>query len=149
MAQMRYGGADGRLDIGLRSGDLRRRAVARLSRRRSRGMRGRQAREPAFREPVRHGREVRRRDPSRGGHRAYEAISGREPMSAEAVADLRLYDYLPYKGRPKISWPGGAQIAVWIAPNVEFYEYAPPTNPQRTPWARPLPDVLAYSHRDY
>ena len=70
-------------------------------------------------------------------------------MSTEAVADLRLYDYLPYKGRPKISWPGGAQIAVWIAPNVEFYEYAPPTNPQRTPWARPLPDVLAYSHRDY
>ena len=59
-------------------------------------------------------------------------------MSGETVADLRLYDYLPYKGRPKIAWPGGAQIAVWVAPNVEFYEYSPPTNPQRTPWARPL-----------
>lgn len=70
-------------------------------------------------------------------------------MTAAPVADLALYDYLPYRGRPKITWPNGAQIAVWVAPNVEFYEYEPPTNPQRTPWSRPVPDVLAYSHRDY
>ena len=36
-----------------------------------------------------------------------------------------------------------------MAPNIEFYEYEPPPNPQRTPWPRPAPDVLAYSHRDY
>lgn len=64
-------------------------------------------------------------------------------------SDPGLYGYLPYRNRPKIVWPGGARIAVWIAPNIEFYEFAPPTNPQRTPWARPLPDVLAYSHRDH
>lgn len=64
-------------------------------------------------------------------------------------ADPGLYDYLPYPNRPKIEWPNGAQIAVWIAPNIEFYEFEPPPNPKRTPWARPLPDVLAYSHRDY
>ena len=64
-------------------------------------------------------------------------------------SDPGLYDYIPYNRRPKITWPNGAKIAVWIAPNIEFYEYAPPPNPQRTPWARPLPDVLAYSHRDY
>lgn len=63
--------------------------------------------------------------------------------------DPGLYDYIPYNRRPKITWPNGAKIAVWIAPNIEFYEYAPPPNPQRAPWARPLPDVLAYSHRDY
>lgn len=64
-------------------------------------------------------------------------------------ADPRLYDYLPYHRRPKIAWPNGARIAVWVAPNIEFYELDPPPNPKRKPWARPLPDVLAYSHRDY
>ena len=63
--------------------------------------------------------------------------------------DPGLYDYLPYDRRPKLEWPGGAKIAVWIAPNIEFYELQPPVNPKRTPWARPVPDVLAYSHRDY
>ncbi len=63
--------------------------------------------------------------------------------------DPGLYHYLPYNRRPKITWPNGAKIAVWVAPNIEFYEYEPPPNPTRTPWARPLPDVLAYSQRDY
>lgn len=64
-------------------------------------------------------------------------------------ADLGLYDYLPYRGRPKITWPGGARVALWVAPNIEFYELRPPPNPQRAPWTRPDPDVLAYSQRDY
>jgi len=64
-------------------------------------------------------------------------------------SDPGLYDYIPYNRRPRIAWPNGAKIAVWVAPNIEFYEFTPPPNPQRTPWARPLPDVLAYSHRDY
>ena len=64
-------------------------------------------------------------------------------------SDLGLYDYLPWPNRPKIVWPGNKKIAVWIAPNIEFYEYDPPNNPTRTPWARPNPDVLQYSHRDY
>ncbi|MCP8939467.1 polysaccharide deacetylase family protein [Alsobacter sp. SYSU M60028] len=63
--------------------------------------------------------------------------------------DPGLYDYIPYYRRPNIVWPNGAKIAVWIAPNIEFYEFQPPPNPMRTPWGRPLPDVLAYSHRDY
>jgi allantoinase len=64
-------------------------------------------------------------------------------------ADPGLYSYLPYRNRPQIVWPGGARIAVWIAPNIEFYEYAPLPNPQRKAWTRPLPDVLGYSTRDY
>jgi allantoinase len=67
----------------------------------------------------------------------------------QKAADLGLYDYLPYRDRPKITWPGGARVALWVAPNIEFYELDPPANPQRAPWARPHPDVLAYSHRDY
>ena len=64
-------------------------------------------------------------------------------------ADPGLFGYWPYDARPKITWPGGARVALWIAPNIEFYEYAPPANPHRKPWPRPLPDVLGYATRDY
>lgn len=59
------------------------------------------------------------------------------------------YRYRLYSQRPKIVWPGGARLAFWVAPNIEFYELHPPKNPQRTPWPRPLPDIVPYSHRDY
>ena len=64
--------------------------------------------------------------------------------------DPGLYDYLPYDNRrPKISWPNGARVAFWLAPNIEFYELDPPRNPTRGAWPRPAPDVLGYSYRDY
>jgi peptidoglycan/xylan/chitin deacetylase (PgdA/CDA1 family) len=63
--------------------------------------------------------------------------------------DTGLYRYAPYRGRPKISWPDGARVAFWVAPNIEHYEWQPPTNPTRKPWPRHEPDVLNYSHRDY
>ena len=64
--------------------------------------------------------------------------------------DPGLYDYLPDDGnRPKITWPKGARVAFWVAPNIEFYELDPPKNPSRTSWARPQPDVLNYAYRDY
>ena len=64
-------------------------------------------------------------------------------------AEPGLYDYLPYFDRPRIAWPGGARLAFWCAPNIEHYEIDPPPNPLRAPWARPHPDVLGYSWRDY
>jgi peptidoglycan/xylan/chitin deacetylase (PgdA/CDA1 family) len=64
-------------------------------------------------------------------------------------SDLGLYDYNPYVDRPRIRWPDGARIAFWVAPNIEFYELEPPLNPTRKAWARPTPDVLSYSQRDY
>jgi peptidoglycan/xylan/chitin deacetylase (PgdA/CDA1 family) len=64
-------------------------------------------------------------------------------------ADTGFYRYAAYSGRPRIVWPGGARIAFWVAPNIEFYELNPPRNPTRSIWGRPAPDVLAYSHRDY
>ena len=65
------------------------------------------------------------------------------------LAEPGHYDYAPYSGRPRIVWPGGARIAVWLAPNIEHYELEPPDNPRKAPWPRPVPDVLNYSHRDY
>ncbi len=63
--------------------------------------------------------------------------------------DPNLYDYWPYQGRPKIEWPGGKRLAFWIAPNIEYYEFDPPPNPQRQPWPRPNPDIIGYSQRDW
>lgn len=70
-------------------------------------------------------------------------------MSHTQVSDLQLYDYLPYDQRPKLVWPGESRIAVWIAPNIEFYELNPAANASRAAWPRPHPDVQGYSHRDY
>ena len=64
-------------------------------------------------------------------------------------ADPNLYDYWPYRDRPKITWPGDKKLAFWIAPNIEVYEYDPPVNPQRPGWPRPKPDVVGYSQRDW
>ncbi|WP_429911316.1 polysaccharide deacetylase family protein [Glycocaulis sp.] len=65
------------------------------------------------------------------------------------TADPNLYDYWPYRDRPKIEWPGGKKLAFWIAPNIEFYEFNPPANPKRPGWPRPAPDVVGYSQRDW
>src|SRR3546814_2302907 len=31
--------------------------------------------------------------------------------------------YSPIVSRPKLAWPDGARVAVWVVPNVEHYEY--------------------------
>lgn len=64
-------------------------------------------------------------------------------------SDTGHYRYAPYRGRPRISWPDGARVAFWVAPNIEHYEFQAPVNPSRNPWPRPQPDVLNYGWRDY
>ncbi len=63
--------------------------------------------------------------------------------------DPGYYDYWAYENRPGITWPNGARVAFWVAPNIEFYELNPPANPQRAPWPQPNPAVPGYSIRDY
>ncbi|SMH27763.1 polysaccharide deacetylase family protein [Mesorhizobium australicum] len=55
----------------------------------------------------------------------------------------------PVSDRPTIRWPNGARVAFWVAPNVEFYEISPPSNPVRAAWPRPAPDILNVTARDY
>lgn len=59
------------------------------------------------------------------------------------------YAFMPWRRRPRVTWPGGARIAFWVVPNIEHYEYDPPPNARRMPWPRPVPDVSGYSWRDY
>ncbi|MEM7707112.1 MAG: polysaccharide deacetylase family protein [Pseudomonadota bacterium] len=63
--------------------------------------------------------------------------------------DPGFYDYWPYRDRPKITWPGGARLAFWVAPNIEYYELNPPDNPHRKPWPQANPAVAGYSIRDF
>jgi peptidoglycan/xylan/chitin deacetylase (PgdA/CDA1 family) len=67
----------------------------------------------------------------------------------EGEADPGLYSFQRYRGRSKIEWPDAKKVAVWVSPNLEFYEIDPPANPYRKAWGRPHPDVVGYSHRDY
>lgn len=64
------------------------------------------------------------------------------------LTDPGRYDYLPLIDRPKITWPNGARLAFWVAPNIEFYELDPPKGPVPV-WPRPAPDILHYAQRDY
>ena len=36
------------------------------------------------------------------------------------------YDYVPITKRTRMELPNGNRVAVWVAPNVEYYEYLPP-----------------------
>lgn len=67
----------------------------------------------------------------------------------EGEKDPGLYDFAPYRGRKPFVWPGDKKVAVWISPNLEFYEIDPPANPYRKSWAMPHPDVVRQSHRDH
>jgi peptidoglycan/xylan/chitin deacetylase (PgdA/CDA1 family) len=66
---------------------------------------------------------------------------------------VRLDERLPYSAileRPPLRWPKGARVAVWVAPNIEHYEYQPRVVGVREPYPRsPHPDVLNYAYRDY
>lgn len=63
--------------------------------------------------------------------------------------DPQLYTFSAWRGRRKIRWPEGKSCAVWVAPNLEFYELDPPANPHRKSWAKPHPDIVGYAHRDH
>jgi len=35
------------------------------------------------------------------------------------------FDYSPIIDRPKFTWPGGARLALLVAPNIKHWEYLP------------------------
>lgn len=61
-----------------------------------------------------------------------------------------LIPYSPIAHRPRLAWPDGKRVALWVCPNIEHYEFLPKFQRTRDPWPRsPHPDVLGYSIRDY
>jgi peptidoglycan/xylan/chitin deacetylase (PgdA/CDA1 family) len=55
------------------------------------------------------------------------------------------FPYSPITERPPLKWPGGARIALWVAPNIEFF----PLDEKVFMGIGIVPDVLSWSHREY
>ena len=66
---------------------------------------------------------------------------------------LAMHERIAYSAMPErapLHWPDGARLALWVAPNIEHYEYLPEKIRVRNPWPRvPHPDILGYGQRDY
>jgi peptidoglycan/xylan/chitin deacetylase (PgdA/CDA1 family) len=56
--------------------------------------------------------------------------------------------YAPMHLRPTVTWPDGKGVAVWLAPNVEHYDFVAPER-YRVPDRVHSPDVQHFTHRDY
>lgn len=71
-------------------------------------------------------------------------------LSLPSVAPEDRISYSAAPERAPLRWPGGARLALWVAPNIEHYEYLPQQLRVRDPWPRvPHPDILGYGLRDY
>jgi allantoinase len=73
-------------------------------------------------------------------------------MSAPAPSAVPMehgrFEYSAIIDRPRLHWPNGARVAVWVIPNVEHFLFDRPST--RIESALHLnPDVLNYSWRDY
>jgi len=57
------------------------------------------------------------------------------------------FDYSAIIDRPRLTWPNGARVAVWVIPNIEHFLF---DRPSTRIAALPVnPDVLNYAWRDY
>jgi peptidoglycan/xylan/chitin deacetylase (PgdA/CDA1 family) len=70
----------------------------------------------------------------------------RQTRTAE---DQSWIDYLPITERPRLVWPGDARVAVWVCPNVLFYELKAPADPWINAWSRMTPDVMMYGRQEF
>ena len=64
--------------------------------------------------------------------------------------DYGPYPYVPINRRPKWKWPNGARLAIWVAPNLEFFPLTRPlaANPMaKTP--EKAPTIRTWGVRDY
>ena len=55
------------------------------------------------------------------------------------------FPYTPINRRPKLTWPGGARVALWVIPNIETFPLNEPV-PGGTGMA---PDIINWAPRDY
>jgi len=58
------------------------------------------------------------------------------------------YDYHPWPGRARYSFPGGARLAVYLGVNLEHFAFGEGLGAELAPGGPP-PDVLNYAWRDY
>ena len=56
------------------------------------------------------------------------------------------FPYKPINRRPKLKWPNGANVAVWVIPNIEFFPLDEPVPGSRYSYT---PEVSSWATRDY
>ena len=59
------------------------------------------------------------------------------------------FPYSPIIARPALKWPGAARLALWVIPNIEFFSLAEKVPAAAGGSGAPVPDVPAWSVRDY
>ena len=70
-------------------------------------------------------------------------------MPEQRTFHSQIGPYSPIVERPPLRWPDDARLALWIVPNIEYYQYLPQVR-SFDPWPRtPHPDIQMYSLRDY
>ena len=62
----------------------------------------------------------------------------------------RVRDFVGYgRNPPDPKWPGGAHVALWVIPNIEFFALDEKVPPGSGGSGVPVPDIPAWSARDY
>ena len=61
------------------------------------------------------------------------------------------YEWSMLHERKAVTWPGGARIALWVVPALEFFPLDQPAKPFKAPggMVTPYPDLRHYTLRDY
>jgi uncharacterized OB-fold protein len=59
------------------------------------------------------------------------------------------FPYSPIIHRPRLSWPDGAHVALWVIPNIEFFALDEKVPPAAGGSSAPVPDVPQWAVRDY
>ena len=59
------------------------------------------------------------------------------------------FPYSPIIHRPRLVWPDGAHVALWIIPNIEFFSLAEKIHAGSGGLGTPVPDIPSWSARDY
>jgi len=65
--------------------------------------------------------------------------------------DHDLYAWSDLFQRKPVTWPGGARVALWVTPILQWFPFNAPATPFRAPGGltMPYPDFRHYSSRDY
>jgi peptidoglycan/xylan/chitin deacetylase (PgdA/CDA1 family) len=64
-------------------------------------------------------------------------------------ADYGPFPYVPITERPRLTWPNGAQIAVWVIPNLEFFPLTRGLSGHPFEAKGKPPTVRPWAQRDY
>jgi allantoinase len=59
------------------------------------------------------------------------------------------FDYSPIVDRPRLCWPNGARVALWVIPNIEHFLFDRPSTSITAVTTQFVPDVLNFAWRDY